>query len=176
MLKLLAVIGAVLVAAVLLFATTRADSFHVQRSIVIHAPADKVFPLINNLHRWTSWSPYEMLDPAMQRTYGGAPEGTGASYAWNSKSKAGAGTMNITESTPSSQIIIALDFTKPFEGHNTAQFNLDSKADSTLVTWAMYGPTPYLAKVIGIFFNMDQLIGQDFELGLKNLKTVAETH
>lgn len=176
MLKFLVAIAALLVAAVLLFATTRADSFHVQRSIVIHAPADKVFPLINNLHRWISWSPYEILDPVMQRTYTGAPEGTGASYAWNSKSKAGAGSMTITESTPSSQIIIALDFTKPFEGHNTAQFNLDSKADGTMVTWAMYGPNPYLAKVLGIFFNMDHMIGEDFELGLKNLKAVAESH
>ena len=110
----------------------------------------------------------------MKRTFGGAPAGKGATYAWEGNGKAGAGRMEITESTPSSKIAIKLDFIKPFEGHNVAEFTLQPQGDATQVTWAMHGPSPYIAKLMGLFFNMEQMIGKDFEAGLANLKTATE--
>jgi carbon monoxide dehydrogenase subunit G len=175
MLKIIAIAVVVLVAAVLIFAATRPDNFRVQRTTSIKAPPEKIFALINDLHRWGSWSPWEKMDPEMKRTYSGAASGNGAVYAWQGNSKVGEGRMEISDTSPPSKVTIKLDFIKPFEAHNTAEFTLEPKGDSTTVTWTMYGPSPYMAKVIGVFNSMDSMIGKDFETGLANLKTVAET-
>ncbi|MDP9911261.1 uncharacterized protein YndB with AHSA1/START domain [Variovorax boronicumulans] len=174
MLKTIVLAVLALIAALLIYGATRPDSFRVERTTRIDAPAEKIFPLIDDFHRWSAWSPYEKLDPAMKRTYGGAASGKGATYAWEGNSKAGAGTMEITESQPASKVAIKLDFVKPFEGHNTAEFTLQPQGGATQVTWAMYGPSPYMAKLMGIFFDMDQMIGKDFEAGLANLKSATE--
>jgi Polyketide cyclase / dehydrase and lipid transport len=174
MLKTIALAVVAAVAALLIFAATRPDTFRVERTARIDAPADEIFPLIDDFHRWGAWSPYEKLDPEMQRSFGGSASGKGATYAWESKGKAGAGRMEITESTPSSKIAIDLDFTRPMEGHNVAEFTLRPQGNATQVTWSMHGPSPYVAKLMGIFFNMDQMIGKDFETGLANLKTATE--
>jgi uncharacterized protein YndB with AHSA1/START domain len=174
MFKVIAIVVIAAVGAVLAYATTRPDSFTVQRTATIKAPPDKIFALINDFHSWPAWSPWEKLDPAMQRTHGGAAQGKGATYAWVGNSKVGEGRMEILESTPPSKVSIKLDFIKPFEGHNTADFTLQPQGDSTQVTWVMYGPAPYITKLMGIFVSMDEMIGKDFEEGLGNLKTVAE--
>ena len=174
MLKTIAIAVVVLVAAVLVFAATRPDTFRVERTATIKAPPEKIFPFITDFHSWDSWSPWEKMDPAMKRTYSGAASGKGAAYAWEGNSKVGEGRMEITESSPPSKVTIKLDFVKPIEGHNTAEFTLEPKGDSTNVTWAMYGPSPYIAKLIGVFVSMDNMIGKEFETGLANLKTVAE--
>jgi uncharacterized protein YndB with AHSA1/START domain len=177
MLKIIGIVAGVvvvLVAGVLVYATTRPDAFRVERTASIKAPPDRIFALINDFRSWGSWSPYEKLDPNMKRSLSGAPSGMGAVYAWESEGKAGAGRMEITDASPPSKVAIKLDFTKPFEGHNWAEFTLDPKGDTTTVTWAMHGPSPYVAKVLGIFVDMDRMIGRDFETGLANLKTLAE--
>ena len=164
----------VLIVAILGYAATRPGTLHVQRSATIKASPDKIFPLINDFHNWTTWSPYEKRDPAMKRAYSGAPRGNGAVYEWEGNSDVGQGRMEITNATPSSNVTIKLDFMKPLEGHDIAMFALEPKGDTTEVTWSMDGPTPYIGKVIGVFLNMDQMIGSDFAAGLANLKTVAE--
>ena len=110
----------------------------------------------------------------MKRTFSGAPSGKGSVYAWEGNSKVGAGRMEILESTPSNKLLIKLDFIKPFEGHNTAEYTLVPSGDTTQVTWAMYGPAPYVSKLMGVFVSMDSMIGKDFEAGLANLKAAAE--
>jgi hypothetical protein len=110
----------------------------------------------------------------MKRSFSGAESGVGASYSWEGDSKVGAGSMEILDSTPSSAIKIKLDFLKPMEGHDVAEFTLAPQGDSTTVTWAMSGPSAYIMKLMGVFFNMDQMIGKDFETGLGNLKTLVE--
>lgn len=174
MLKKIALAIVVLIAAVLIFATTRSDTFSVQRSATIKAPPEKVFALINDFHSWPAWSPWEKLDPAMQRTHSGAPAGKGAVYAWVGNSKVGEGRMEILESAPSSKVSIKLDFIKPFEGHNIADFTVTPQGDTTQVNWVMHGPAPYITKLMGIFVSMDSMIGKDFEAGLANMKAAAE--
>jgi len=177
MLKTLAVIAvilAVVVAGILIYAATKPDSFTVKRTASIKAPPERIFALVNDLHGWGAWSPYEKKDPDMKRTFGGAALGKGAIYQWDGNKNVGSGSMEIIESAPPSKIVIKLDFLKPFEGHNTAEFTMDPKADNTTVTWAMYGPSSYMFKVMGIFMDMDKLIGNDFAAGLANLKAVAE--
>ena len=110
MLKKIAIVVGVLIAAVfivLIYAATRPDSFHVQRTASIKAPPEKVFALINDFKRWPEWSPYEKLDPGMKRTLSGAESGKGAVYAWQGNSKAGVGRMEISNSVPSSLVSLS---------------------------------------------------------------------
>lgn len=172
-LVILAVI-AVLVAALLIYAATKPDSFRIERKALINANPEKIFPLINDFHKWTQWSPWEAMDPNMQRTYSGAESGKGAAYAWVGNDKVGSGRMEITESTPPGRVVAALDFLKPIEAHNFAEFTLRPQGESTEVTWAMYGPSPYMSKLMTIFFNMEKMVGPDFERGLAKLKGAAE--
>ncbi len=164
-----------LAAGLAIFISSRPDTFVVQRSVTIKSPPAPIYPLIADFHKWTTWSPYEKMDPKMERKYEGNESGTGAKYVWEGNEKAGAGTMQITEATAPSRIVIKLDFSKPFEGHNIAEFKLEPHGDDeTTVTWSMSGPSPLMMKVVGMFMNMDQMIGNDFEVGLDNLKNVVE--
>jgi uncharacterized protein YndB with AHSA1/START domain len=174
MLKLILIAVVVAIVAVLVLAATRPDVFRMERTVAIKAPAEKIFPFINDFHRWAAWSPWEKMDPALKRTFNGPPAGKGTQYAWEGNSKVGSGSMEITESSPSGKIVVKLDFLKPFEAHNTAEFTLVPGGDSTTVTWAMYGPVPYMAKIIHVFFSMDRMVGGQFEEGLANLKAAAE--
>jgi hypothetical protein len=173
MIKKIALAVVVVIAAVLIYAATRPGELHVERTASIKAPPEKIAALINDFHKWGSWSPYEKIDPAMKRTYGGAPEGKGAVYEWQGNSEVGAGRMEITETRPTATTI-KLDFTAPLEGHNVATFLLVPQGDATNVTWTMDGPTPYVGKLIGIFMNMETMIGGAFDQGLANLKAIAE--
>jgi uncharacterized protein YndB with AHSA1/START domain len=174
MIKIVLIALSVLIAAVLGLALTKPDTFRVVRSATIKAPPEKVFAVINDFHNWTSWSPWEKLDPAMKRTHSGAASGKGAIYEWEGNSKVGAGRMEILDTTAPSKIAIKLDFIKPFEGHNTAEYTLVPQGEMTNVTWAMYGPTPFISKLMQVFISFDKMIGKDFEEGLANLKAVAE--
>jgi uncharacterized protein YndB with AHSA1/START domain len=174
MFKTIAIIVVALIAAVLLFAATKPDTFRVERSAGIKAPPEKVFALLNDFQRWDAWSPWEKKDPAMKRTFSVTTSGKGAQYAWEGNREVGQGRMEIVESVPPSKLAIKLDFLKPFEAHNLVEFTLGPRGDSTNVTWAMQGPSPYIAKVMQVFFSMDKMVGKDFEAGLANLKTVAE--
>jgi len=158
----------------LAFAATRPGAFRVQRAASIKAPAEQIFPLIDDFHRWGSWSPWEKRDPAMKRAFGGASSGRGAIYEWDGNAKVGKGRMEITDRSPPSRVTVKLDFLRPLEGHNICEFTLEPTGDATSVTWAMRGAVPFIGKVIHVFFNMDRMVGRDFEAGLSNLKAVVE--
>ncbi|MEP6944124.1 MAG: SRPBCC family protein [Betaproteobacteria bacterium] len=174
MIKTIVIVLIAVVAAILGYAMTRPDTFSVQRAISIKAPPDKIFPLIDDFHRWPVWSPWEKMDPDMKRTYSGPAAGKGAAYAWQGNSKVGEGRREILEDPAPSKVVIKLDIIKPFEGHYTATFRLEPRGETTNVTWTMDGPAPYMAKVMGVFMNLDKMIGSDFEAGLANLKAAAE--
>ncbi len=175
MLNTILIIAVVLIAAILIYAATRPDTYRVERTARMNTPPDKVFGLINDFHAWASWSPWEKKDPGMKKTHSGPPQGKGAVLEWDGNKDVGTGRMEVLESLPASKIMIKLDFLKPFEAHNTAEFTLTPSAGTTHVTWAMYGPQPYMIKIMGIFCDPDKMVGKDFEAGLANLKTLAET-
>jgi uncharacterized protein YndB with AHSA1/START domain len=167
-----------LIVAALIIAAMRPDTFGVQRATTISAPPEKIFPLINDFNLWRSWSPYERKDPAMKRVFSGAASGNGAVYEWDGNNQVGKGRIEITNTSPPSRVTIKLDMIKPMEGHNVVDFTLEPRGNAntgmTTVTWAMRGACAYPAKLIGLFISMDKMIGKDFELGLANLKAVAE--
>jgi uncharacterized protein YndB with AHSA1/START domain len=174
MVRIIAIVLAVLIAGVLVFAATRPDSFRVQRTASIKAPPEKIFALINDLKGWNAWSPYEKKDPAMKRTLSGAAAGKGAVYEWHGNKDVGKGRMEIADATPPTRVLIRLDFVEPFESHSTAEFSLQARGETTEVTWALYGPSPYLSRLMSVLFDMDKMIGNDFETGLASLKAIAE--
>jgi len=171
LITILAIVVLVL-AAILIYAAAKPDSFGVQRATAINAPAEKIFPLINDLHAHTSWSPFEK-DPNMKRTHSGAPQGKGAVYEWDGDRKVGSGRLAIADSTPSN-ITMILDMFKPFKAHNTVNFLIETQGSSTRVTWAMRGQQPYMAKLMSTFINCDKMVGGQFEEGLAKLKALAE--
>ena len=168
--------GLILLGIVILIviAENKPGDFRIERSATINAPAEKIFPLIADFHNWANWSPWEQLDPQLRRTYSGSPSGLGAVYEWEGNKKVGQGRMEITEAQPPAKITIKLDFLKPFEAHNTAEFALTGQGSSTDVTWAMIGQKPLMLKVMSAFMDMDKMVGKDFESGLANMKALAE--
>jgi len=174
MIRMLAVVAAIALAAILALAAFEPDEFRVQRSTTINAPAAKVFPLIDDFRRWTAWSPFEKMDPTMRRTYGATTAGKGATYAWEGDGKSGAGRMEIAESTAPSRVGIVLDFEKPIANRARTTFTLSPHGDATLVTWTMESPNRYLVKVMHLFFDAEQIVGDDFARGLADLKAAAE--
>ncbi len=174
MLSTIALGVGILIAAGLGLAAMRPDRFRVERSTRIAASPERIFSFIEDFRQWPAWSPYEKLDGNMQKSYSGAQAGTGAVYQWAGNQKAGEGRMEITKVAPPHSVTIRLDFLKPFEGHNTAEFTMAPDGDATRVTWAVYGPQTYLLKVMSLFVSMDKLLGREFEEGLGNLKSVAE--
>ena len=163
-------------AIVLIVASTKPASFSVRRSAVIQARAEAIFPLIVDFHRWPNWSPWEDRDPAMKRSYSGTESGKGAVYAWEGNKNVGSGRMEILDASSPSKITIKLDFFKPFETHNTAEFTFVPERDvaATQIIWVMQGPSSFLSKLMQVFMDLDKMIGRDFEAGLANLKKLAE--
>ena len=167
-----------LIAALLTFlfvVVSKPNNFRLQRSVTIKAPAAVIYGHIEDFRQWKNWSPWEQLDPTMTRTYSGETSGIGSVYDWQSKGKAGEGRMTIREAATAHRLLINLDFIKPFPATNSAEFLLQPSGDSTVVSWAMFGPSPFMSKLMGTLMNMDDLIGKDFERGLENLKRLSET-
>jgi len=173
LIKALIALAAVVIVFVAIVAMQPSD-FRVARTALIAAPAPAVFAQVNDYRNWKAWSPYEKLDPAMKKTYEGAAAGTGAIYTWAGNSQAGEGRATITESRPSELIRIKLEFLKPFAATNTAEFTFKPEGERTAVTWSLTGTRNFMFKAVGLFMNMDKMVGSQFEEGLAQLKSVAE--
>ena len=169
----LVILVVVAVVVVVMLAAGKPNTFRIERSVSIKATPDKISPYIANFHQWTLWSPFEKLDPTMKRTFSGPMVGKGALYAWEGNSKAGAGSMEIVESTPLA-ITIELNFSKPMKAQNITEITFTPSGDGTNVTWAMHVNSSYVAKIFHVFINMDKMVGTSFDEGLAKLKEVAE--
>jgi len=173
MIKTLALLAIAALGVLLILAATRPDTFRVERSASIKAPPDKLHALINDMQVFNTWNPYNLKDPNIQGEYAGPQAGPGATYRFQGNKDVGKGSISITD-TALSKVTMKLDMIEPFEGHNIVEFILAPQGDVTEVTWAMHGPSPYIARLVGLFLNMDRMIGRDFESGLSNLKARAE--
>ena len=163
-----------MVGGVLALAALRPDNFQIRRSASIKAAPEQIFPLINDLHRFNTWNPFEKKDPNVKRSYSGPESGKGAAYAFDGNKDVGKGTLEILDSAPGSKVTMSLHMVEPFEVRNTVDFTLERQGDATNVTWTMQGAVPYFAKIIHLFVNMDRMVGTQFEAGLASLKTIAE--
>lgn len=174
MIKSILIALALAVAAVLLYAATKPDRFRIERAVVIKAPPERIYVQVQDFKAWRAWSPWEKIDPALKRSYSGPQSGKRTAYAWEGNKDVGSGRMEIVESAVPSKIVIKLDFFTPFEAHNVAEFTFAPGEQGTTVQWAMHGPSPYLSRLLDLAFDMDRMVGGQFETGLSNLKAIAE--
>jgi uncharacterized protein YndB with AHSA1/START domain len=166
---------AALIVLVAIIAALQPTQFAITRSATMNAPPARVFDQVNDFRKWEAWSPWEKLDPNLQRTYGGAPAGVGANYRWLGNKKVGEGEMTITESRAPELIRLDLHFIKPFNATNVTEFKFQPAAGGTNMTWTMTGERNFMFKLMGLMMNMDKMIGADFERGLANIKAVVES-
>lgn len=176
MLTTVAIVVAVLIAAVvavLVYASTRPDTFRVARSAVIAAPAETIYPHVADLRQHSAWSPFEK-DPAMKRSFSGAESGPGQIYAWDGNREVGSGRIEVIETAAPSRAVMKLEMIRPFPAQNVVEFTLQPSGPSTVVTWAIRGPVPFMAKVMRTFIDCDKMCATMFDQGLSKLKTLAE--
>ncbi len=168
-----AIVIAVIILCVLAIAATKPSRFTIQRSIIIQASPEKIFALINDLHRWPEWSSNAKEEATVTRSYSGAPAGKGAICEWEGKGNAGKGRLEIVESSPR-LIRLQADWAKPFVARNINIFTLDPQGNATRVTWRLDGENVFMLKVMTVFVSADRLMGSHFETGLEGLKNAAE--
>jgi carbon monoxide dehydrogenase subunit G len=174
MIAAIAIAAAVALAALLLYAASRPDTMKIERSVSIQADAERIKPLINDIKRFNTWNPYNHKDPTMKGSYRGPTIGPGAAYDFDGNKNVGKGSIQIVEPTGPDRVSMTLDMTAPMACHNLIDFKLAPRGATTDVTWSMTGPCPFLGKLMGVIFNMDKMVGRDFETGLASLKTLAE--
>ncbi|GLQ87782.1 SRPBCC family protein [Dyella flagellata] len=177
MFSIIAIVGLVLIAAVvclLVYAATRPNEFRIARSVAIDAPAEAIYPLINDLRRFNEWNPFAKGDPSLKVTYGASTEGKTGSYDWDSTGRGGKGRMQITDTLPARRVTMSLQFEKPMKATNTVHFTLQPQGAATEVSWEMTGVSTYMQKLFGVCFNMDKMVGGEFDKGLTSLKAQAE--
>src|SRR5215813_7238070 len=166
----------VLIAVFAVVVALQPSHYQVERSATMAAPPAAVFAQVNDFHKWEAWSPWAKIDPNMKQTYEGAPAGTGAIYSWAGNNDVGEGRMTITDSRPSELIKIKLEFIKSFAAVNATDFTFTPQGNQTAVKWTMSGEKNFLMKAFMLFGNMDKMVGDDFEKGLRQMKAVAEAN
>ena len=174
MLPILLALGFIVILFIVIIAG-QPDVFALSRSAKFTAPPEKIFPHVNDLHAWEAWSPWAKLDPNAKNSFEGPASGAGAAMKWEGNCKVGVGKMTITDSQPSSVIRFSLDFQKPMQATNTAEFSFLPEGGGTVVTWSMSGKNSLMGKVMGLFMNCEKMVGPQFEKGLASLKALAET-
>lgn len=168
------IVAVLLIAGLAVFVASRPDEFRVERSALIQAPPAAAFARVNDFRQWPQWSPWARRDPAMQVAYEGAERGVGATQRWAGNKEVGKGSASIVASVADESIRIQLEFLEPFRASNIAEFRFQPEAGGTRVTWSMSGRNGFVGKAMGLIFNMDKMVGGDFEQGLASLKTLVE--
>ena len=164
---------AIVIGIIALIASTKPDEWTIHRQETIPGAPAKVFPYMDDLHKFLEWSPWAKLDPNMKVTYGSPASGSGANFSWEGNGKVGVGKMTITESRPNDLVLCRFDFSKPFRCTNTHEFALKPEGSQTIVTWTMIGTAPFFFKLILVFVSCDTMMAKDVERGLANLKAVV---
>lgn len=175
MLKKILIALVVIVVAFAGYVAVLPSHYSLARSTVIAAPADAIFPQINDFRRWDAWSPWAKLDPTAKTEFIGPQSGKGAVFRWAGNEKVGVGSMTIVESKPNEAVGIKLAFVKPFEGQSDVALILQPEAAGTRVTWALSGEQSFIERAMcTLMGGMERVLGPEYEKGLANLKAVTE--
>lgn len=174
MLKKIAFIILAIIALILIYAGVRSPKYSVQRQITINAPAERIFPLMNNSKLAAEWGPWVSLDPQSTFTYSGPDEGVGSRSDWTGGKQMGTGSATIVESTPPQKIGIRIEYIEPMAMVQDSTYLLEPSGAGTLVTWKVEGDNSFMGRLMCIFVDMDKMVGGMFETGLGNLKALVE--
>jgi hypothetical protein len=172
MIKKVLGVFAVIIIALVMFISTRPDTYAVERSLAMKAPPATAYEYVANFKHFESWSPWSHLDPAMKKEFKG--EGVGASYYWSGNDEVGEGRLTITNADVPNSVDMDLEFIRPFEDKAKTGFKIASEGEGSKVTWWMKGQNNFISKAMGVFMNMEEMIGNDYDKGLASLKPIVE--
>lgn len=165
---------AAVVALILIYAAFSPAEYSIQREVVINAPAEKIFPYLNNQKLAEQWGPWLETDPSAKMTYSGPDEGVGAIASWTGGQQLGTGSATIVDSIPNQKVTIKLAYTEPFQMEQLSDYIAEAAGEQTKVIWKVTGQNNFIGRVMCIFVSMDKMVGGMFEEGLNKLKTVIE--
>lgn len=157
------------------YVASRPNHFRYERSGLIHASPEKIFPYLRNFKLGNEWVPFNKIDPNVKQTFTGPAEGVGAGMVFVGNSQVGEGKIEILSEVPNSVVQMKLEMFKPMKGVNTVEYTLTPDTDGTKFTWAMWGDQPFLGKLVGVFIDCEKMVGDQFEKGIQNLTTLVET-
>lgn len=166
---------AVVLVVFLVYVSTRDGNFKYERSGVIEAPVDQIFPYISNFQLGKEWSPYEQKDPNLKRTFKGNDGQVGSVMEFSGNSEAGSGSLEILKLVPNELVEIKLIMTAPIRAENLIQYRLTPEGTGTRFTWVMSGNGGFLGKLINVIMDCEKMVTKDFALGIENLKRVVES-
>jgi hypothetical protein len=178
MLSRLLLFLAVALAAFCSFVALRSGSYRLERSLVMAASPLELYQRIEDLREWPRWSPWEELDPHVERSFAGPPSGAGASFVWRGNRQIGEGSMAISEASPPTRVRYLMVFEQPWRA--TMQHDISvaphggAGTRSVTVTWVLSGQHRFWAKLFTLFFGIDERLGKDQERGLARLKLLVE--
>ena len=171
--KVLIVLGVIIVG-FLGFVASRPGTFHYEKSGVIAAAPDQIFPYLDDFKKGSEWNTFDKADPEMKKSYDGPESGVGAKMAFEGNSNVGVGNLEITNEVVNSSVEMKLEMIKPMKGTNDILYTLTPEEGGTKFTWSMSGKNPFMGKLMGIFIDCEKMIGEQFEQSIQNLKTVVE--
>ncbi len=171
--KIAAGLGGVLLL-LIVYAALKSPDYKVMREITINAPAQKIFPYLNNSKMAEKWGPWLETDPGAKMVYSGPDAGVGSRTSWDSKGQLGTGSATITESVPNERVLIRLEYTKPMEMIQDSVYAIRPIGNQSIVSWSVTGKNSFMGRFMCMFFDMDKMVGSMFEKGLKNLKGLME--
>jgi len=173
-LKTILIILLALAALVVVLGLMGPKDFRVERSAVVNAPASAVYANVSSLAAMEKWGPWKEMEHNMKQEMSGSPDGqVGAISHW--KSDESEGEQELKELTPNTSVRTELRFLSPWSATNTGIYAIEDLGDSAKVSWGIEGKNDFMGRVMGVFMNMDEMVGPMFEKGLSNLKNVTET-
>ena len=157
-------------------AALQPSTLHLERSVTVSATPADAFTFANDLRAFVAWSPWSERDPDAKVTFSETSGGVDAWYGWDGNDEVGAGRMTVLVSEPHQRVVHELAFIRPFEDQATATFTFEAVAEGTTrITWAFdQTDLPLMSKLAGLMFDMEEMIGADYEAGLARLGPMVE--
>lgn len=174
MIKKVALIVGILLLGVLAFAAVKSPDYRVSREVTIQAPAEKIFPYLNNSKLAGQWGPWTEMDPESKMTISGPEAGVGSRTDWTGGKQMGTGSATIVESTPNQRVGIRIVYTDPMDMVQDSEYLIRAENGQNVVTWTVTGKNSFVGRLMCLFADMDKMVGPMFEKGLNKLKALAE--
>lgn len=151
----------------------------VKRTIIISKNQRETFAYIKHLEHQERYGVWWKADPNIKITTKGTDGTVGYIHAWKSTDEqVGQGQqriIKIVEGPNKSRMDIELKFIKPFKSVAPSFMTTEAiSKDKTRVSWAITSNMPYPMNLIGAIMNMEKMLGDDLEQGLKNLKIILD--
>lgn len=174
MLKKIGLTVVVLILVFLGYVSTREGKFNYERSGLIEASAEKIFPYISNFKLGHEWSPYEKLDPNMKKTFTGNDGEVGSTMEFEGNMNSGSGKLEILKIAPNEMVEIRLTMLKPFYGVNLITYKLIPEDKGTRFSWSMSGDGGFMGKLMTVLIDCEAMVGGQFNQGIASLKALIE--